>query len=63
MQHLEVSGAVRHIYIYAIRWLKVKLRSVVVCDFMPCGSVRGVNVSEEYGASTFRLEEVGSRFL
>jgi hypothetical protein len=28
-----------------------------VCDFVPCGSVRGVNVSEEYGASTFRLEE------
>ena len=25
MQHLEVSGAVRHIYIYIIRRLKVKL--------------------------------------
>jgi hypothetical protein len=24
---------------------------------MSCGSVRGVSVSEEYGASTFRLEE------
>jgi hypothetical protein len=24
---------------------------------MPCGSVIGVNVSEEYGASIFRLEE------
>jgi hypothetical protein len=24
---------------------------------MPCCSVRGVNVSEEYGASTIRLEE------
>jgi hypothetical protein len=24
---------------------------------MPCGSVRGVSVLEEYGASTFRLEE------
>jgi hypothetical protein len=24
---------------------------------MPCGSVRGASVSEEYGASTFRLEE------
>ena len=26
MQHLEVSGAVRHIYIYVIRQLKVKDR-------------------------------------
>ena len=25
MEHLEVSGAVRHIYIYIIRRLKVKL--------------------------------------
>jgi hypothetical protein len=25
MQHLEVSSAVRHIYIYDIRWLRVKL--------------------------------------
>jgi len=25
MQHLEVSGAVQHIYIYVIRRLKVKL--------------------------------------
>jgi len=33
------------------------MKSAVLCDFMPCGSVRGVNVSEEYGASTFRLEE------
>ena len=24
MQHLEVSCAVRHIYIYVIRWLRVK---------------------------------------
>ena len=28
MQHLEVSGAVRHIYIYVIRQLKVKQRAV-----------------------------------
>jgi hypothetical protein len=27
-----------------------------MCDFMPCGSVRGVNISE-YGASTLRLEK------
>ena len=27
MQHLEVSGAVRHIYIYVIRRLKVKDRN------------------------------------
>lgn len=24
---------------------------------MPCGSVRGVNVSDEYGVSIFRLDE------
>ena len=28
MQHLEVSGAVRHIYIYVIRQLKVKQRTL-----------------------------------
>ena len=30
MQHLEVSGAVRHIYV--IRRLKVKNPSLLVCD-------------------------------
>lgn len=33
------------------------MKSAVLCHFMPCGSIRGVNVSEEYGASTFGLEE------
>ena len=33
MQHLEVSGAVRHIYIYVIRRLKVKhISSHFCCD-------------------------------
>ena len=33
MQHLEVSGAVRHIYIYVIRRLKVKL--IDICMMRP----------------------------
>jgi hypothetical protein len=31
MQRLEVSGAVRHIYIYVIRRLKVKYNNKKVC--------------------------------
>ena len=39
MQHLEVSGAVRHIYIYVIRQLKVNL-----CDnqYIPVTDQTGI---------------------
>ena len=37
MQHLEVSGAVRHIYIYVVRQLRVK-----VCGELERGSSFGL---------------------
>jgi hypothetical protein len=36
---------------------KFEVKSAIRCYFMPCGSLIDVNVSEEYGASIFRLEE------
>ena len=34
MQHLEVSGAVRHIYIYVIRRLKVNVAKVQTSTYL-----------------------------
>ena len=34
MQHLEVSGAVRHIYIYVIRRLKVNGSKDILCGLL-----------------------------
>ena len=35
MQHLEVSSAVRHIYIYVVRQLRDKLHVINVDDYSP----------------------------
>ena len=52
MQHLEVSGAVRHIYIYiyVIRWLKDKRHDAVKYD------VAVVRVQDGVQETSLRVE-------
>ena len=39
MKHLEVSGALRHIYIYVIRRLKLKVSVIEPSDAVEVGMV------------------------
>jgi len=41
MQHLEVSGAVRHIYICVIRRLKVKVNTAILIFTLIAGARAG----------------------
>ena len=50
MQHLEVSGVVRHIYIYVVRQLRVKVRPSSL--LMLCGCISS-SLAFSYNTSTF----------